>query len=61
MVKWDINQSYPWSQVASFDGDASTEEVMTFRIYFDLDYKDGDGDDDNNDNDNDHDNDDDET
>ena len=46
MVKWNINERYPWSKVASFDGDASTEEVMTFRIYFDLDDKDGDGDDD---------------
>ena len=55
MVNWDINERYPWSKVASFDGDASTEEVMTFRIYFDLD---NDGDDDNDNND-DHDNDDD--
>lgn len=59
MVKWNINERYPWSKVASFDGEASTEEVMTFRIYFDLDYKDSDGDDDNNNNDDDHDNDDD--
>jgi len=32
MVKWNINERYPWSKVASFDGEASTEEVMVPNI-----------------------------
>ena len=27
MGKWSVDERYPWSKVASFDGDLSTEEV----------------------------------
>ena len=30
MGKWSVDERYPWSKVASFDGDLSTEEVKCF-------------------------------
>ena len=30
MGKWSVDERYPWSKVASFDGDLSTEEVKFF-------------------------------
>jgi len=32
MGKWSVDERYPWSKVASFDGDLSTEEVMVPNI-----------------------------
>ena len=30
MGKWSVDERYPWSKVASFDGDLGTEEVIFF-------------------------------
>ena len=30
MGKWKVDERYPWSKVASFDGDLSTEEEVMF-------------------------------
>jgi len=32
MGKWSVEERYPWSKVASFDGDLGTEEVMVPNI-----------------------------
>ena len=32
MGKWSVDERYPWSKVASFDGDLSTEEEVIFDI-----------------------------
>ena len=32
MGKWSVDERYPWSKVASFDGDLSTEDEVIFDI-----------------------------